>query len=124
MSHSFQVTFDAINPAKLADFWQEALGYERPLPPDGFDTWQAFLQSVGVPEEEWDKADALIDPDGDGPRLYFQKVPEAKTTSTAPIARPTGRNVGSISTPKWNGSWALAPFGSRTSMRRTHLSGQ
>lgn len=80
MSHSFQVTFDAINPARLADFWQEALGYERPLPPDGFDTWQDFLQSVGVPEEEWDKADALIDPDGDGPRLYFQKVPEAKTT--------------------------------------------
>ncbi len=77
MSHSFQVTFDALDPAKLADFWQEVLGYERPPPPEGFDTWQTFLESVGVPE---DRADALIDPDGDGPRLYFQKVPEVKTT--------------------------------------------
>jgi hypothetical protein len=79
MSHSFQVTFDAIDPARLADFWGEALGYRRPEPPKGYDTWQSFLQAKGIPEEEWDRADALIDPDGDGPRLYFQKVPETKT---------------------------------------------
>lgn len=79
MSHSFQVTFDAGNPAKLADFWEGVLGYERPSPPDGHDSWESFLTEVGVPAEEWDKADALIDPDGDGPRLFFQKVPESKT---------------------------------------------
>ncbi len=79
MSLSFQVTFDAHDPEKLADFWKEALGYQRPPPPPGYATWESFLEDKGIPEEEWGGADALIDPDGDGPRLYFQKVPESKT---------------------------------------------
>lgn len=79
MSYSFQVTFDADDPARLADFWKEALGYERPPPPSGYATWELFLEDKGFPEEEWGRADALIDPDGHGPRLYFQKVPESKT---------------------------------------------
>jgi hypothetical protein len=79
MSHSFQVTFDAINANRLADFWMEALGYQRPPPPPEYETWEAFALDKGIPEEEWGDTDALIDPDGDGPRLYFQTVPEAKT---------------------------------------------
>lgn len=80
MSHSFQVTFDAINATKLADFWMGALGYQRQPPPPGYETWEAFALDKGIPEEEWDSIDALIDPDGDGPRLYFQTVPERKTS--------------------------------------------
>jgi Glyoxalase-like domain len=78
----FQVTFDAHDPATLADFWQHALahlGYVPAPPPPGFADWPAFLAAQGVPESEWDSAAALVDPSGVGPRLFFQRVPEPKT---------------------------------------------
>ena len=31
-----------------------------------------------IPEENWNDARALVDPDGVGPRFFFQRVPEAK----------------------------------------------
>jgi hypothetical protein len=31
-----------------------------------------------VPESEWNSASAVSDPDGNGPRLFFQRVPETK----------------------------------------------
>ena len=78
MGIRFQVTFDCADADKLARFWAEALEYVVQPPPDGFDSWPAFLAQVGVPEDQWDKASAAIDPDGTGPRFYFQKVPEPK----------------------------------------------
>lgn len=74
-----QVTFDCADPAKLAAFWAEALGYRLQDPPDGFDTWPAALAAWGVPESEWNSASALVDPEGKGARVYFQRVPESKT---------------------------------------------
>ena len=74
-----QVTFDCHDPAALAGFWCEVLGYAVESPPEGFDSWEAFLESVGVPESEWNSASAAEDPEGDGPRLFFQRVPEGKT---------------------------------------------
>jgi predicted enzyme related to lactoylglutathione lyase len=73
-----QVTFDCADPARLAAFWASALGYEVQRPPEGFDSWPAFLTQIGVPESEWDTRSAAVDPDGKGPRLFFQKVPEPK----------------------------------------------
>ena len=32
-----------------------------------------------LPRERWDDYAARVDPDGVGPRLYFQRVPEPKT---------------------------------------------
>ena len=55
-----------------------ALGYEVPDPPGDFPTWPAFLAAQGVPEEEMNRASALEDPDGEGPRVFFQQVPEPK----------------------------------------------
>jgi len=75
---TFQVTFDALDPAALSRFWAAALGYELDSPPEGFDSWPAFLADRGVPEEEWNSASALHDPTGAGPRLFFQRVPESK----------------------------------------------
>ncbi|MDQ7803183.1 VOC family protein [Amycolatopsis sp. A133] len=49
-----QVTFDCVDPARVARFWCEVLGYE--------------LQGDT----------ACVDPAGVGPRLYFQRVPEGK----------------------------------------------
>ncbi len=79
MARSFQVTFDAHDPARLAEFWAEALGYVIPPPPEGHESWDAWAVAMGIPEERWNDARALVDPDGNGPRLFFQKVPEGKT---------------------------------------------
>ena len=78
MAVTVQVVFDAADPASLAEFWASAAGYVIQPPPDGFDSWEAFLAKIGVPEDQWDKASACVDPAGQGPRFYFQKVPEAK----------------------------------------------
>lgn len=74
-----QVTFDCADPDALARFWCAVLGYEIDEPPDGFDSWEAALAAWGVPEEHWNDKSAAHDPTGSGPRLFFQKVPEAKT---------------------------------------------
>lgn len=78
MARSVQVTFDCADPARQADFWAEALGYAVQPPPDGFDTWEAALASFGVPESEWNSRAAVIDVHANGPRVFFQRVPEAK----------------------------------------------
>ena len=57
----FQVTFDCAEPAVVGRFWSEVLGYV--VPPSS------------EQEEEWF---ACVDPDGVGPRLFFQRVPEGK----------------------------------------------
>ena len=87
MSRTIQVTFDAHDPQTLSRFWAEAMGYVTPPPPghelepgqDPFEAWRAFLAEIGVPESEWNNASAAEDPDGDGPRLFFQRVPEGKS---------------------------------------------
>lgn len=80
MAIRVQVTFDAHEPQRLAQFWVQALGYVRQPPPPGFDTWDDFARRIGLPEDRWHDFDAAIDPDGAGPRLFFQRVPEGKTT--------------------------------------------
>ncbi len=79
---TFQLTIDCAEPAVLTRFWATALGYDVEAPPGGFDSWNAYWRSVGVPEDELDDdvdaADSLVDPTGRGPRIWFQKVPEVK----------------------------------------------
>jgi hypothetical protein len=79
MAHTFQVTFDAADPMAVAGFWAEALGYIVQPPPEDFESWEAFADAVGIPEEDRGNLAAVIDPDGTGPRLLFQKVPEGKS---------------------------------------------
>jgi hypothetical protein len=79
MGTPFQVTFDAADPERLAAFWGTALGYREEPPPDGYDSWEQWAAEHGIPESEWERSRALVDPDGRGPRLYFQQVPEPKT---------------------------------------------
>ena len=79
MAKGIQIVFDAHDPAALARFWAEALGYIEQPPPPEFDSWEDWARSVGIPEENWNDAAAIVDPDGDGPRVFIQKVPEGKT---------------------------------------------
>ena len=74
-----QITFDAADPAALAAFWAEALGYVAQPPPEGHESWESWLAAAGIPGDHWNDAAALVDPEGDGPRVFFQRVPESKT---------------------------------------------
>jgi hypothetical protein len=87
MSHHVQITFDARDPRALSSFWRDALGYAHPAPPgvdlpegaDPLAAWDDFLARLGVPEEQRDASSAVEDPEGRGPRLFFQRVPEGKS---------------------------------------------
>ena len=86
MSRHLQVTFDAQDPRALSSFWRDVLGYVHPGPPgvdlpegaDPLAAWDEFLARLGVPPEERHARSAIEDPDGQGPRLFFQRVPEGK----------------------------------------------
>jgi hypothetical protein len=71
-----QFTFDCANPERVARFWCDVLGYVVPPPPSGFDSWADFDRSL--PADQQGSAFACVDPNGVGPRLYFQRVPEGK----------------------------------------------
>ena len=79
MTVRFQLVIDCADPEPLAHFWAAALGYELEPPPPGFASWDAYWRDVGVPEDELGTgADRIVDPDGQGPRIWFQVVPERK----------------------------------------------
>src|SRR3954471_5707339 len=78
MSREVQITFDCADPARVSAFWADALGYRQPDPPPGFESWDGALEALGVPPERRNDASAVEDPDGEGPRLFFQRVPEPK----------------------------------------------
>jgi glyoxalase superfamily protein len=79
MAKTVQVVFDCADPSAMAKFWADALSYVEQPPPPGYDSWEALLKEMGIPEEQWDSRSAVIDPDGVGPRVFFQQVPEGKT---------------------------------------------
>ncbi|CAM5306121.1 hypothetical protein SAVIM338S_00527 [Streptomyces avidinii] len=79
MAKEFQVTYDCADPGAQAAFWAEALDYRVQPPPEGFADWPAALIAWGVPPEHHNDRSAITDPDGKGPRVFFQKVPEGKT---------------------------------------------
>lgn len=87
MSRAVQITFDCHDPVKQATFWAEALGYVIPGPPgvriedgdDPFAAWQLFFEGLGITVRPEDFRAAIEDPQGRGPRVFFQIVPEDKT---------------------------------------------
>jgi catechol 2,3-dioxygenase-like lactoylglutathione lyase family enzyme len=78
MARDIQITLDCADPARLASFWAEALGYRLQDPPAGFASWDDAMEALGVPPERRNDASAVVHPDGSGPRLFFQRVPEPK----------------------------------------------
>ncbi|MET7300574.1 VOC family protein [Embleya sp. NPDC005575] len=86
MSRHMQVTFDAHDPRALSSFWRDVLDYVHPGPPgvdvpegvDPLSAWDDFLARIGVPEEQRNTRSAIEDPEGQGPRVFFQQVPEGK----------------------------------------------
>jgi hypothetical protein len=80
MRNPFQIAIDAADPDSQCRFWAAALGYTVPPAPAGHATWDDYYRALGVPEDELGVGDdRLADPDGAGPPIWFQKVPESKT---------------------------------------------
>ncbi len=73
-----QIVFDCSDPASLSKFYAKALLYKLQDPPAGYESWEAFLKAQGIPEKEWNSASAIVDPDGKGPRIYFQQMDTPK----------------------------------------------
>jgi hypothetical protein len=72
----WQLTIDANDPAVLARFWGQALGYQ-PMPPSEPETpWHAHYRSRLGGNDAFD--DRLFDPAGLKPPIWFQEVPEEK----------------------------------------------
>src|SRR5699024_7139968 len=90
MSSTIQITFDARDPRALSQFWRDVLGYVHPGPPgvrlepgaDPLAAWAEFLETGRVPGERRTSASALEDPDGNGPRICFPEVAEAKAAKS------------------------------------------
>jgi hypothetical protein len=80
-----QVAFDAADPHAQARFWAAALGYRV----EDHDALVRQLVAAGrLREDEVTEVDGRLafrdvtaarDPDGAGPRLFFQRVPEPRT---------------------------------------------
>jgi len=80
MAVRYQLVIDCASPEPLAHFWAAALHYVLAPPPSGFASWDDFYRSIGVPEDEIGiGADRIEDPNGEGPRIWFQIVPETKS---------------------------------------------
>ncbi|MFF3396745.1 VOC family protein [Streptomyces sp. NPDC002669] len=84
MEMTVQLTIDCADPQRMVAFWSEALGYVPEPPPAGHATWREYWAAMGVPAEELpagagDIPESIMDPEGRGPRVWFQQVPEPKT---------------------------------------------
>jgi hypothetical protein len=73
MAHSIQIVIACDDPALLSGFWAGALGYIEQPPPAGFGSWAEFADDVGIPAERRNDFGAVVDPDGLGPRILFER---------------------------------------------------
>lgn len=69
------ITFACDDPGALADFWAAALDYELEELPAELE--EALLDAGRDPND----AAAIVDPDGEQPRLFFKKMPKTETES-------------------------------------------
>jgi Glyoxalase-like domain len=80
MAVSYQLVIDCTSPGPLAHFWAEALHYVIAPPPPGFRLVGRPRQVIGVPEDELGAgSDIIDDPNAEGPRIWFQIVPQKKS---------------------------------------------
>jgi hypothetical protein len=72
----WQLTIDANDPARLARFWAQALGYVPVPPAEPKTTWYALYHARMGGAAAFE--DRLFDPSGLRPPIWFQEVPETK----------------------------------------------
>jgi Glyoxalase-like domain len=71
------ITFACEEPVRLAEFWREALGYEHiETPPEVLAEVEKAIDAGELDPTGWAM---LVNPDGSGPRLLFQRRPKSPT---------------------------------------------
>ena len=93
------ITFDCADPARLARFWAAVMGYEAwvDYPAD----MRQELLDAGLDDDDLKGRAVAQPPEGEGPRMFFQRVPEPKTAKNrmhldlfaAPGRRATAEEV-------------------------------
>ena len=77
MAREVQVTIDCADPARLAEFWAEVLGYRLQRPPPGFETWDEALDAWASRRSGATTPRPSSTPRARA-RVFFQRVPEGK----------------------------------------------
>jgi Glyoxalase-like domain len=72
------ITFACDEPVQLAEFWREALGYEHIETPG--EVLAEVEKAVAAGDLDPTGWAMLVNPDGTGPRLLFQRRPKSQTT--------------------------------------------
>lgn len=88
------ITFDCADPDAVATFWAAALHYDKGVYPEQL---RRELLDGGLTEEDLAARSIAEDPNGQGPRLFFQRVSEPKSAknrvhidiNATPGRRPT-----------------------------------
>lgn len=86
--YDLNIVFDCADPDEVSRFWLVALeGYDYPgsdpdgppgSPPAGFATWEAWADSMRIPEDQRYGVRTIIDTVGHRPDIFFIAVPEGK----------------------------------------------
>lgn len=78
MARLNNITFACEEPRRLAEFWRLALGYEHIETPDEvLAEVEKAIEAGDIDPTGWAM---LVNPDGTGPRLLFQRRPKTQTT--------------------------------------------
>lgn len=77
-----QIVFACQNPVALAEFWRLAFGYTDEPPPDGYSSWEEFAAAMDLPPGAGQDIASAIDPDGVGPRLFFERAADSRAAGT------------------------------------------
>ena len=77
MAKQVGIVIDCRDPGVVGPFWQAALEYVQEPPPEGYASWADWDAEHGGGGD--DDGYKIVDPDGAGPTVFFQPVPEPKT---------------------------------------------
>lgn len=72
MTSIANITFACEDPAALAAFWADPVGYELQEAPPG------LLEAIEAEGGDPNAAAAAVDPEGRGPRLFFKKMAKSE----------------------------------------------
>lgn len=71
MASIANITFACEDPERLAEFWAKAINYELQEAPPG------LLEAIEAEGGDTNAAAAATDPTGQGPRLFFKRMPRS-----------------------------------------------
>jgi len=81
VTSTLQITFGVGDPTRRPEFWATALDYVIEPPPTPHESWENFLKSQQIPESEWGRFSAIVDPS--------ERIPLPPTAVDVPAPQPS-----------------------------------